>query len=175
MLIMADFFHAEVLKLKEHIMSSGYPLGFFNHLVKRFLDNKFSQNRTVCHNQPDYYIFTLQYYSPFSDTFRLRFNRFSKRYNVRARVVFKPFKVGNYFSFKSLVPNLLKSNVVYKYTCLVDPVHSYIGKLSEIWLHESGNTSLHSLQFLSIVMCVAASNMIIFLFYVFATIAMISQ
>ena len=64
-------------------------------------------------------------------------------------LAFKPFKVANYFSLKSPVPDMLKSCLVYKYVCPVDPGQVYIGKtkrhlVTRIREHGSTNTAIRS-------------------------------
>ena len=70
----------------------------------------------------------LDFYGIAPDGLVSRFQRFSKRFNLAVRVVFRPFNAQSYFSLKSKVPEILRSGVIYKYTCLVDPNISYIGK-----------------------------------------------
>ena len=47
--------------------------------------------------------------------------------NFNIKLVFNSFKVKNYFSYKHLIPNDLKSFLVYKFTCAICS-SSYIGE-----------------------------------------------
>ena len=47
---------------------------------------------------------------------------------IRPRTVYQGTKLSAFFSTKDKVPLPLKSGVVYKFTCSVDPKQSYIGK-----------------------------------------------
>ena len=56
--------------------------------------------------------------------------RLLKQYDIPSLIVFRPYKVGTYFSLKSQVPYSLKAGVVYRYVCPVNSGISYIGKTS---------------------------------------------
>ena len=81
-----------------------------------------------------------------SERLKSRLTRLSKRFNLSTRIVSKPFKLSNYFSLKCRLSDPLRSCVVYKYSCSVDPKQfSYIGKTKRHLLtriREHG--SLHS-------------------------------
>ena len=49
-------------------------------------------------------------------------------YGLEVLSAYSTTKVGEHFSLKTPIPKLFKSNVVYKFTCLVDPDTSYIGE-----------------------------------------------
>ena len=54
-------------------------------------------------------------------------NLLSAKFDVRLRVVYNSFKVGQYFILKDRTPWPLTSNVVYKFQCPGDRAVSYIG------------------------------------------------
>ena len=72
----------------------------------------------------------LPYFGKVSDRFQLRVNNLARRFDLNVKLVFKPFKVGQYFSLKSCVPRYMQSGVVYKFTCSRDVNTTYIGKTS---------------------------------------------
>ena len=76
----------------------------------------------------------LPYFGVYSDKFRHQFHRFCKRFNIDCNIVFKPFKVSEYFSLKSALPDSLKSCLVYQYICSNDSTHRYIGKTKRHFL-----------------------------------------
>ena len=128
-----SLFHIEIDNLRRIFTRNGYPVVFYNDVVQQFLKSKFQvqppttpvdavHDNAISHN------LILPYYGSLSDRFSSRFRKLCKRYNLNVRVVFKPFKVQSYFSLKSRVPDLLRSCVIYKYSCLVDPNIAYIGK-----------------------------------------------
>ena len=89
----------------------------------------------------------LPYFGKISDKFRFQFRRLSRKYNLDCRLVFKPFKVSTYFSLKSVVPDVLKSCLVYKYVCSKDSTQIYIGKtkrhfLTRIREHGTSNSAI---------------------------------
>ena len=54
--------------------------------------------------------------------------KIGKDLNVKTRVVFKSFKIGQYFSLKDVTPKEIKANVIYKFTGSCDKSITYIGK-----------------------------------------------
>ena len=119
-------FDFEVSNLRRLFEMNGYPIPFFNDILSSFL-RKVHEPRIQSCNESDVYTLCLPYFGNVSETFILRFRRFCRRYNLKIRIVYKPFKVGHYFSLKSVCPKFLESCVVYKYTCPVDQA-SYVGK-----------------------------------------------
>ena len=116
----------DVSNLRRLFEMNGYPIPFFNDILSSFL-RKVHEPRIQSCNESDVYTLCLPYFGNVSETFVLRFRRFCRRYNLKIRIVYKPFKVGHYFSLKSVCPKFLESCVVYKYTCPVDQA-SYVGK-----------------------------------------------
>ena len=51
-----------------------------------------------------------------------------RKHNISAEVVFSTCKIKSYFSLKCKVDRLMRSCVVYQYTCPVEPSTQYIGK-----------------------------------------------
>ena len=54
-------------------------------------------------------------------------NLIQTKYNIGILPVYTTSKVGDYFSLKSVTPHSLRSNVVYKFSCLQDANVTYIG------------------------------------------------
>ena len=57
-------------------------------------------------------------------------SRFLRQYKIPSFIVFRPYKIGAYFSLKSNVPHSLKAGVIYRFVCPVNSGTSYIGKTS---------------------------------------------
>ena len=70
----------------------------------------------------------LPYFANVSDVFRIRFRRFCVKYGLNCRIAYQPFKVVNYFCLKSSSPDVLKSCIVYKFSCSRDSEQTYIGR-----------------------------------------------
>ena len=66
---------------------------------------------------------------------RKKLKRIFKRLNCDIQIVFKTEKVKKYFGLKARTPKWMKSCIVYKYKCQVDPESLYIGK-SKRRLHQ---------------------------------------
>ena len=120
-------FDKETRTLKRHFSGNGYPQSLFDNVLRTFLVDKKSDNPKLPRDREKYCI-VLPYFGSVSDRFSNRFRSLCNRYNLNARVVFRPFKIGSYFCHKSRVPMMLKSLVVYKYACPVDPVQIYVGR-----------------------------------------------
>ena len=122
-------FHDEVSNLRSIFRRNGYTCEIFDRVLKSFLVKYVSNSHsTDISREPDTYTLVLPYTGECSDQFRFRFIRFIKRHNLNCLLTFTPSKVSNYFSLKSSVPDILKSCLVYKYVCPVEPGHVYIGK-----------------------------------------------
>ena len=119
-------FDREVTYLRKLFVSNGYPVQFFNKTLKKFLEKM--RNPLARGNNNHTNILVLPYMGQVSDRFSARFRRFCNKYNLDYRLVFKPFKIGFYFSLKSSCPAFLRSCLVYKFVCSCDTSTTYIGK-----------------------------------------------
>ena len=121
-------FHSEVQKLQKIFASNGYPKIVFNRVLNKFLC-KILSPRSSHNTRPDNQLFlVLPYFGQVSDRFQSRLSGFAKKFNLNVKLVFRPFKVCNYFSLKSRVPVCMQSGVVYQFTCSRDANITYIGK-----------------------------------------------
>ena len=68
------------------------------------------------------------YFGHVSDNLKKKMCKIGKDLNVKTRVVFKSFKIGQYFSLKDVTPKEIKANVIYKFTGSCDKSITYIGK-----------------------------------------------
>ena len=143
MVVNLGLFHAEVTNLRRIFVGNGYTIEFFDRIVRYFLDNHTSNNMYPRQRDSDVYRLVLPYTGEVSDKFRFILRRFANKYNINCTLAFRPFKVSHYFSLKSPVNDLLKSCLVYKYVCPVDPGQIYIGKTKRHFLErirEHGTT-----------------------------------
>ena len=96
---------------------------------KMYLDYKFSSNQNQLKDKSDVHYFKLPYIGNLS----YHINKLSKlckefcKENFKIKLVFNSVKIKNYFSYKDLIPNDLKSFLAYKFTC-ASCSSSYIGK-----------------------------------------------
>lgn len=132
-----EYFDREVNKLRSMFHANGYPKMYFDRAVEKFkaalqvranpeLVVDGSQDSEVSERK---YIFGIPYVGTASKEYKKRINALVKEcLGVDISSYYTSCKISEYFSLKSKVPFALKANVVYKYSCLVDPDTSYIGK-----------------------------------------------
>ena len=127
-------FHAEVLNLRNIFTRNGYTRELFDQMLQAFMvkctagSNSCDNGTAELSTKAEQYTLVLPYFGLVSDKFRLRFRRFCKKYSIDCRIAFRPYKVSQYFSLKSPVPEFLQSSLVYKYVCSIESKHTYIGK-----------------------------------------------
>ena len=115
----------------------GYSSVFFDSILKRFLEKKFSNNVDKQPNTTDtqekYYILKVPFIGKPSIIFKQRFSRLIisiSTCKVNVAIVFQSCKVKDFFSLKSKCSSYLCSNCVYQFTCQRDSDVSYIGQTS---------------------------------------------
>ncbi len=122
--------HQEIEKIREMFLNNGYSNIFFDKIVKDFIYKK--RETKIDSEQKEEnrdYVICLPYIGQPSLVFKRKIVKIYKQYfNVDISVVFKTCKVKQYFSLKSKTPLDLKTNVVYKFSCLRDANVSYVGK-----------------------------------------------
>ena len=123
-------FHEEVSNLGNIFKLNGYPELFFQKLVKRFLDKKYTKSTPVINEDKDKsYMLMIPYVGKPSLIFKQKISELVKKsYDVNLRCVFNSFKVKNYFSLKCRSSPFLATNLVYKFTCQCDTDITYIGE-----------------------------------------------
>ena len=70
----------------------------------------------------------IPYLGKISIKYRRKLKRLLNKLDVNVNVVFHTTKVGNYFNLKDITPKLLRSCLVYRFTCRVDPDTQYLGE-----------------------------------------------
>jgi len=113
-------------------MKNGYPKHLIDNCINRFLSKKFEQTVTSKTDDDDENQNSIMICLPFvgspSLNFKKQLTKSFLKVGIKLRVVFRSFKVRNYFSLKDRTPTHLKSKVVYKFQCSCDENVSYIGK-----------------------------------------------
>ena len=71
---------------------------------------------------------TLPYIGKPSEKLHKRIRTEMLQHKIDLKAAYRSTKVGSYFSLKQNVPNLLKSDVVYKFECPLDKDSRYIGE-----------------------------------------------
>ena len=111
-------FHEEVDKLRKNFLRNQYPLSFIENCINGFLNSKFTQrNESPMKEEIN---ITLPFLGRLSLEIRkkLRLLASSRLPNCKLCVVFKiRNRLRNHIRFKDVMPNELKSNVLYRCTC----------------------------------------------------------
>ena len=114
-----DLFNNEMGKLKDIFKKNGYPNGIFDGCLNKFLDRKHNEKQDKKDEDEDkYVILVVPYFGHVSDNFKKKMCKIGKDLNVKTRVVFKSFKVRQYFYSRMLHQKSLKQ-ISYKFTALV--------------------------------------------------------
>ena len=123
-----ELFNEEVAKLKSMFFNNGYPHGFFNDVLAKFLESRDIPKVDIIEEQ-HHCNFTIPFIGKPSVTLRRSLTTiFKEHFGVEMRGAFKSCKIGEFFSLKSSIPHSLRANVVYKFTCRLDAATFYIGK-----------------------------------------------
>ena len=132
-----ESFHEEIVRLKTIWQKNSYPLFFIDKVIYRFLDSLFcpkhsndteSDKTKVC--------ITLPYLGPLSLELRRRLRNVFKSCmpTVNLRVVFSSKnRIGNFCSFKDVIPLNIQSLIVYNFT-FSTCFSTYIGKTKRHFL-----------------------------------------
>ena len=120
-------FHVEIQKICNYLLENGYPQRFLDSIVKRFIESKMVRKVREKLEMNNCIIMTLPYFGYESENLKRRLMKLFKEKDLNLVILFKTFKVSNYFRLKDLTPVSLMSNIVYKFNCPVDQDMSYIG------------------------------------------------
>ena len=116
-------FHLNLVKIKSNLQKNSFPLHIIDRYIKSYLHKVYSDSETAnnegsVENDSRYY--KLPYIGRYSDVAKLRLDKVVNKLckeDTSIKLVFIPFKIGRLFSLKDSVTNVLKSNVVYKFSC----------------------------------------------------------
>lgn len=124
-----SLFHTEVSKLKEILYHNGYPSRILEECVYKFLNKKLSSEVDNQDKDDDSkYMITIPFIGHPSLNFKRSLTKHFRGINKKCIIVFKTFKVSNYFSLKDKTPMTLKANVIYSFEGSCDKNQTYIGK-----------------------------------------------
>ena len=123
-------FHNDIENIKSILIKNAYPSFLIDYVIKKYLDYKFSSNQNQLKDTPDVHYFKLPYIGNLSHQIKNKLSKLCKEFckeNSNINLVFKSFKIKNYFSYKDPIPDDFKSFLVYKFTC-ASCSSSYIGE-----------------------------------------------
>ena len=119
--------------------------------MKKYVNHKFSGNKNKLKDTSDVHYFKLPYISNLLHHIRNKLSKLCKEFckeNFSIKLVFNSFKIKSYFSYKEPISDVLKSFLVYKFTC-ASCSSSYIAIILKLKLRNISNR-ITSLIFLSI-------------------------
>ena len=125
-------FHNDIENIKFNLIKKAYSPFLIDKVIKKYLDYKFSSNQKQLKHKSDGHYFKLPYINNLSHHIKNKLLKLCKEFckkNFNNKLVFNSFKIKNYFSYKGLIPNDLKSFLVYKFTS-TSCSSSYIGETS---------------------------------------------
>ena len=121
-------FHTEIEFLRKYFFDNCFPKFLIDKLVKKFLDTKY---RPVC---PIPTVPKLDFYASFLSNNNEKFvmtlgHIIRKHFSCLApKIILRnPRTIGSLFKFKDTIPNLMRSLVIYKYTCPRCNLGTYLG------------------------------------------------
>ena len=123
-------FHENIAFLTSYFQKNCYPSHLFPNMVKKFLDCILNP-KAPCYDVPKKIVFvSLPYMGNFSFTVRKELTScLSTLYPyVKFNFVFKnPLTIGSLFCFKDALPDLMRSCIVYEFTCPKCDFGKYVG------------------------------------------------
>ena len=127
-----NFFHNDIENIKYNLIKNAYPPFLIDSVIKKYLNYTFFNNRNQLKDTSAVHYFKLPYIDNLSHHIKNKllklFKEFCKEI-FKITFVFTSFKNKNYFSYKDLILDGLKSFLVYKLTC-AGCSSSYIGETS---------------------------------------------
>ena len=135
-------FDKEVCNIRRIFKLNGYPNDFIENGITKFENRSSGMEWTdaqadatvkpsqstfqICDEKTAYMV--LPYVGRCSQKFHRRIKDQMQQHGVGVLPAYQTTKVASYFSLKTKVPSLMKSNVVYKFVCSCDESTQYIGE-----------------------------------------------
>ena len=115
-------FHNEVERIYQILLKNSFPRVLIDRVTCSFIEKQVrmkEDDSSVKEIEQEVRYFKLPYRGRFSDLTQSKLNNIAKRFckPIKAKLVFTPFKISQYFSPKDRIPDKYRSNVVYKYIC----------------------------------------------------------
>ena len=122
--------HHELDKRKKILSKNTYPQKFIDKCIQKFLNNMFIQRLQIPSVPKKELRITLPYLGKMSQIVKTRLTKTMNKHMkfCKLRVTFQTNdRLKNHFRFKESVPEILQSNLIYKFLCR-SCTASYIGK-----------------------------------------------
>ena len=110
----------DIENIKSNLLKNAYPPFLIEKVIKKYLNHKFSSNKNQLKDTSDVYDFKLPYIGNLLHHIKNKISKLCKEFckeNFNVKLVFNSFKIKNYFSYKDIIPDDLKSFLVYQFTC----------------------------------------------------------
>ena len=114
-------FHKDIESIKSNLIKKVYPPFLIDKVIKKYLNYKFFSNQNQLKDTSDVHYFKFPYIGNLSHHIKNKLSKLCKEFckeNFNAKLVFTSFKIKNYFSYKDIIPDDLKSFLVHKFTCV---------------------------------------------------------
>ena len=110
-------FNNEINAIKEILQKNEYPAHFIDKEIKTFLDKIHTTNDTKTLKNVSYY--KLPYLGHVSNQINKKLQKICNKFCTSSdiKLIFSPYKIGDFFTTKDPIPCSMKSNIVYKFSC----------------------------------------------------------
>ena len=114
-----NLFNTDLHNLKNSLCKNMFPPKLIDSCIKSYLDSKFNNIDRGDTNTDDTRYFKLPFIGKYSSVTKYKVSKLISQLckPVNIKLVFTTSKIKDYFSTKDVIPNALKSMVVYKFIC----------------------------------------------------------
>ena len=113
-------FHKEISELKEIFKKNGYPSDFIDFCIKKFLNKLYTKKQVYLTAEKKKLLIVLPFLGSLSFKIRKRLSSCLKKHLPHCELI-TVFRSKNRFSklfqFKDRIPDFLRSNLIYKFSC----------------------------------------------------------
>ena len=119
------------------LKTNGYPNTFVKNTIDDYINSATNEEKSTEVTKgsiPDdadtlkQVYFVVPYVGKASEKLQRRIGQEMRQHGINLRAAYKTTKVGSYFSLKTRIPKLFKSDVVYQFRCPEDQDSHYIGE-----------------------------------------------
>jgi len=142
--------HTEFQFLIKFFQFNGFPKWSIEKRISRLLNSHYNNHTTTERSQPtNLKYLPLNYYGRPTDILKKKLKSLFQKYKIEnIAIALRTKKLQSLFSTKDKINMLLKSLVIYKYTCQGDPDNFYIGKtwrqfMTRLDEHKKNRTSVN--------------------------------
>ena len=126
----ANSFHDEVSFLQNFFHDNGFPLQLVNAQIEKFLSKRLDFQPAISSASRKPLYFVLPYYGHKSVLLVKQLTNLISDFfpHVNAKLILtNKHQIGSYLGYKDKIPKMLRSSIVYQYSCPQDCGSAYIG------------------------------------------------